>query len=282
VIYVVGYGIDITERTQFERQLVEAKNAAEEMARLKSAFLANMSHEVRTPLTAIMGFAAVLAEELSGEQRELLEIIKHSSERLLETLNSVLDLARLEANALEVDPKPLELEEELLAAARLYRPLAQKKGLAFKMEMPRREMRAQLDRVCLHRVLSNLLSNAVKFTDAGEVRLALRPVGSEVQIEVSDTGIGIDEAFLPHLFEEFKQESTGLARTHTGSGLGLAITRHLVERMHGRIEVASSKDKGSTFTVTFPAMTTLPVCVTGPEEVSVQRTVCPNTEAVEP
>ena len=116
-------------------------------------------------------------------------------------------------------------------------------------------MRAQLDPALLHRVLSNLLSNAIKFTEQGEVRLVLVSLGNEVQIQVKDTGIGIDESFQPHLFEEFKQESTGLARTHTGSGLGLAITRHLVERMYGQIEVQSAKGEGATFTVTFPVTT---------------------------
>ncbi len=253
VLYVVGYGIDITERKAFEHQLLEAKSAAEDMARLKSSFVANMSHEVRTPLTAILGFATVLSEELEGEQRELVEIIKQSGERLLETLNSVLDLARLESEALGLDPRALNLGDELLAAARLFGPMAEKKGLALELEVPDEAVRAQLDRALLHRVVSNLLSNAIKFTEEGEVRLVLVSLGNEVQIQVKDTGIGIDESFQPHLFEEFKQESTGLARTHTGSGLGLAITRRLVEQMHGRIEVHSVKGEGATFTVTFPA-----------------------------
>ncbi len=256
VLYVVGYGIDITERKAFEHQLLEGKSAAEDMARLKSSFVANMSHEVRTPLTAILGFATVLSEELEGEQRELVEIIKQSGERLLETLNSVLDLSRLESDALGIDPRALNLGEELLAAARLFRPMAEKKGLALELEVPDEAVRAPLDRALLHRVLSNLLSNAIKFTEQGEVRLVLGPPGNQVQIQVKDTGIGIAESFQPHLFEEFKQESTGLARTHTGSGLGLAITRHLVERMNGQIEVHSAKGEGTTFTVTFPA--TLP------------------------
>ena len=256
VLYVVGYGIDITERKAFEDQLLEAKGAAEDMARLKSSFVANMSHEVRTPLTAILGFATVLGEELEGEQRELVEIIKQSGERLLETLNSVLDLARLESDALGLDPRALNLGDELLAAARLFGPMAEEKGLALELEVPDDAVRAQLDRALLHRVLSNLLSNAIKFTEEGEVRLVLVSLDNEVQIQVKDTGIGIDESFQPHLFEEFKQESTGLARTHTGSGLGLAITRHLVQRMHGQIEVHSAKGEGTTFTVTFPA--TLP------------------------
>ncbi len=253
VLYVVGYGIDITERKAFEDQLLEAKSAAEDMARLKSSFVANMSHEVRTPLTAILGFATVLGEELEGEQRELVEIIKQSGERLLETLNSVLDLARLESEALGLDPRALNLGDELLAAARLFGPMAEEKGLALELEVPDEAVRAQLDRALLHRVVSNLLSNAIKFTEEGEVRIVLVSPGNEVQIQVKDTGIGIDESFQPHLFEEFKQESTGLARTHTGSGLGLAITRHLVERMHGQIEVHSAKGEGATFTVTFPA-----------------------------
>ena len=261
VIYVVSYGMDITERKLFEQKLLEAKNAAEEMARLKSAFVANMSHEIRTPLTAILGFATVLGEELDAEQRELAEIIKQSGERLLETLNSVLDLARVEANAIDVDPQPLDLSAEMLAAARLFKPMALKKGLAFKVETPARDLYAQLDRACLHRILSNLISNAIKFTDEGEVAVSLRTLGPEVQLQVRDTGIGIDPSFLPHIFEEFKQESTGLSRTHPGSGLGLAITRHLVERMHGQIEVDSVKGEGTTFTVVFPAMREKPDCV---------------------
>ncbi|MDX1548163.1 MAG: ATP-binding protein [Rhodothermales bacterium] len=264
VIYVVSYGMDITDRKRFEQKLLEAKNAAEEMARLKSAFVANMSHEIRTPLTAILGFATVLGEELDAQQRELVGIIKQSGERLLETLNSVLDLARLEANAIEVDPQPVNVAEELLAAARLFKPMALRKGLNFRVETPTPEPYAQLDRACLHRVLSNLLSNAIKFTDAGEVHLVLRSLQTEVQIRVADTGIGIAADFLPHIFEQFKQESTGLARTHTGSGLGLSITHHLVERMHGRIEVESVKGAGTAFTVTFPAMPYKPVCVSEP------------------
>lgn len=252
VIYVVGYGIDMTERKAFERQLMQAKSAAEEMVRLKSAFVANMSHEVRTPLTAILGFAAVLGEELDGEHRELAEIIKQSGERLLETLDSVLDLARLEADAMDFDPRSLNLNDELEAAVRLFGPMAEKKHLALVLETPDQSVRAPLDRAYLHRILSNLLSNAIKFTEAGEVRLVLRPLGTEVHLVVRDTGIGIAKSFLPFLFEEFKQESTGLDRTHTGSGLGLAITRHLVERMHGHIEIESIKGEGTTVTVTFP------------------------------
>lgn len=278
VLYVVGYGIDITERKAFEQQLMEAKGAAEEIARLKSSFVANMSHEVRTPLTAILGFATVLGEELDGEQRELVEIIRQSGERLLETLNSVLDLARLESKALGLDPRALNLGDELLAAARLFRPMAERKGLALEVDLPDEVVRAQLDRAFLHRVVSNLLSNAVKFTEEGEVRLALVPLRDAVQIQVKDTGIGIAESFQPHLFEEFKQESTGLARTHTGSGLGLAITRHLVEQMHGRIDVDSVKGEGTTFAVTFPLAP--PVSSSIAPTASEQLNLFTNTEAV--
>ena len=136
--------------------------------------------------------------------------------------------------------------------------MAEKKSLALVLEAPDHAVRAPLDRAYLHRILSNLLSNAIKFTEAGEVRLILRPLGDEVQIEVRDTGIGIADSFQPYLFEEFKQESTGLARTHTGSGLGLAITRHLIERMHGRIEIESAKDVGTIVTATFPARRSTP------------------------
>jgi len=282
LIYVVGYGIDMTERMAFERQLMEAKSAAEEMARLKSSFVANMSHEIRTPLTAILGFATVLGEELEGEQRELADIIKQSGDRLLETLNSVLDLARLEAQALDMDPLALNVGEELQAAARLFRPMAEAKTLALEVDLPAHPVRAQLDRALLHRVLSNLLSNAIKFTEEGEVRIVLTERDDAVIIQVNDTGIGISEAFRPHLFEEFKQESTGLARTHNGSGLGLAITRHLVERMQGQIGAESTKGEGACFTVILPKVVRQPTNMVSSSGSQDQLNLFSPVETIEP
>ncbi|NBC18002.1 MAG: PAS domain S-box protein [Bacteroidetes bacterium] len=251
VLYLVGYGMDVTERTEYEHHLKEAKEQAEDLARLKSAFLANMSHEIRTPLTGIIGFASVLDDEVSEEHREIVTLIRHSGERLMETLNSVLDLARLEAGALDIEPTLLNLIEEVTETARLFQSMSDEKDLPLRIETPRQPVHALLDRAALHRVLSNLLSNAIKFTESGHVALTLTVEDDDAVITVEDTGIGISDDFMPHLFDEFKQESTGLARSHTGSGLGLAITRRLVEQMGGAIEVESTKGEGTCFILRF-------------------------------
>ena len=244
---------DITERKRAEVALVQAKDQAEEVARLKGAFLANMSHEIRTPLTGIIGFADVLAEEVEDEHREFVQLIARSGRRLLQTLNSVLDLARLEANQMEVDLEPVDVAVQVKDAVMLLQPLARDKQLQLTVEASPGNMRARLDVACFSRILNNLVGNALKFTDDGAIRVLVKPDGDYIQVSISDTGVGIDQNFLPQLFDEFKQESSGLRRQHEGSGLGLTITRRLVELMHGQIHVLSEKGKGSTFTVRFPA-----------------------------
>jgi signal transduction histidine kinase len=227
-----------------------ARAQAEEMARLKSAFLANMSHEIRTPLTAIIGYAQVLGEEVDEDQRGLVRPIEHGGRRLLDTLNSVLDLARLQAGRFDLRMEAVDLAEEAHALGDLLRPLAHAQGLGLVVHAPPSGLVAYADRSALQRVLTNLVSNAVKFTDAGRITLSAEADDEHVHIKVRDTGRGIGPAFLPKLFEEFRQESDGLTRSHEGSGLGLAITRHLVQLMDGAIAVESELGKGSVFIVT--------------------------------
>lgn len=243
---------DVTERKRAEVALVQAKEQAEEVARMKSAFLANMSHEIRTPLTGILGFSGVLAEEVDESHREFVHLIERSGRRLLETLNSVLDLARLEADQMEVELDRLDVGEQVEEVVRLLVPLADEKGLDLTTTVETPGAQALLDSGCLNRILNNLVGNAIKFTQAGGVAVRVGAGPQHVVVEVKDTGVGIDPAFMPHLFEEFKQESTGVSRSHEGSGLGLTITRRLVDLMHGTLEVESVKDVGSTFTVTLP------------------------------
>ena len=247
---------DVTERKRAEVALVQAKEQAEEVARMKSAFLANMSHEIRTPLTGILGFSGVLAEEVDEEHREFVHLIERSGRRLLETLNSVLDLARLEADQMEVEVDRLDVGEHVDEVVRLLVPLAAEKGLQLKTIIEAPGVEAPLDSGCLNRILNNLVGNAIKFTAKGGVVVRVRALPEHVVVEVRDSGVGIDATFLPHLFEEFKQESTGMGRSHEGSGLGLTITRRLVDLMHGTLDVKSAKGKGSTFTVTFPRAAT--------------------------
>ena len=246
-----------------EAALLSAKEEAEALARLRSSYLASVSHEVRTPLSGIIGFATMLEEELSGERREMAQIIRDSGERLLDTLNSVLDMARLEAGAVAVYAEPCDVLAEIEASARLFRCVAADKGIYLHTEAPDAPVTdapvtVWADRTFLHRILTNLLSNAVKYTATGGVTVRVSSADGHVAIAVADTGIGISEAVLPHIFDAFVQEEAGLSRTHTGSGLGLAITRRLVGQIGGTVEVRSRKGEGSTFTLILPAFAGVP------------------------
>ncbi len=249
--YVYVSGRDVTERKQFEADLVEARTKAEALARQKSTFLASMSHEIRTPLTALLGFAGVLAEDVDEDNLEFVQLIETSGKRLMETLNSVLDLARLESEQVEFSPEPLDIVEEVQQAVRLLAPLADEKGIDLRVDEGAAEVIAPLDAVCLRRILNNLIGNAIKFTEHGEVVVGTSLDGPHARLWIRDTGIGMDEAFLPNLFGEFQQEAEGKGG---GSGLGLAITQRLVNLMDGTITVESTKGQGSTFTLTFPVV----------------------------
>ncbi|MEX1055340.1 MAG: ATP-binding protein, partial [Rhodothermales bacterium] len=255
--------------TTADAQLIEAKEEAEEMTRLKSAFLANMSHEIRTPLTGIIGFATVLSKELPLEQREFAELIRESGRRLMEMLNSVLDLAKLESDQMLLQSCAIDLSMETRRATDLLRSLAQEKGLTLECLTGQDADRVMVaaDRAALNRVLHNLIGNAIKFTEDGGVRVQIWSADDRCYLAVSDTGVGIDDQFLPLVFDEFRQESSGTMRSHQGTGLGLAITRRLVDLMCGHISVESEKGKGSTFTVSLPIAEAQPEARTNGESV---------------
>ncbi len=248
---VLSLARDVDARRAHERALEAARTEAEESDRLKSAFLASMSHEIRTPLTAVIGFAELLAEEVADAQREMAEAIAGGGRRLLATLNSVLDLARLDAGRQTLTLRPLDVADALRRGTDLLRPLAARRGLGLVYVGPD-SLIAPADEGALDRVLVNLLGNAIKFTERGDVTVTLVPTPDALVLTVSDTGIGMDAAFLPHVFSEFRQESEGERRSHEGSGLGLAITRRLVELMSGTITVTSERGVGTTFTVRLP------------------------------
>ena len=234
-------------------ELAAAKDAAEEMSRLKSAFLANMSHEIRTPLTGIIGFASVLAKELPDEHREFAGLIQTSGRRLMEMLNSVLDLAKLEAQQMQLENQRIEMLDEAQKVVEILRSLADDKNLTLEfstMGIPD-PLYVRGDRAAFHRILHNLIGNAIKFTDEGSVTVEAWIEEDRAGLEIKDTGVGMDADFLPHVFEEFRQESSGVMRSHQGSGLGLAITRRLVDLMGGDIDVRSVKGNGTTFRIAF-------------------------------
>ena len=243
---------DITDRKDYERGLIEAKEEAEQLAQVKSTLLANMSHEIRTPLTSIIGFSSIMAQEATGDHQEFAQLIEQNGQRLMATLNSVLDLAQLERGAVPNTIKPIDVAAEIDQIAHLLQPIAEEAGLYLRVECDAEDTSAALDKNLLNRVLNNLISNAIKFTNEGGVVVRVGADAEEVWADVTDTGVGISPAFIPHLFEEFSQESKGMARSFEGSGLGLAISRRLVETMGGVIEVESEQDVGSTFTVRLP------------------------------
>jgi len=262
---------DISERKARERDLVQARDTAEaarkeaeraredaeQANRLKSAFLANMSHEIRTPLTSVIGFSEVLEEEVEADYARFAQLIRQSSTRLKDVLNSVLRLSKLEVGAVEFEPEELDLATEVERTVNLLQPQADEKDLALRMEAPD-ELLAHLDPGATGRILDNLVSNAIKYTpEGGRVEVRLEAADGCAQLEVDDNGQGINEDFLPNLFEPFVQ-APGEDGREEGSGLGLAITKRLVEGMGGQIDVDTEPGLGTCFTVQFNQGESLP------------------------
>jgi PAS domain S-box-containing protein len=243
---------DISKRKKTEEELIAARSKAEEMTLLKSSFLTNMSHEIRTPLTGIIGFASILAEEVSADHRELIDLIEQSGHRLLQTLNAILDLSMLESGTLKVKPQELNIVDEVQALMAQLAMQVQEKGLFLTFSCEHEDIRAIIDRTSLDRIITNLISNAIKFTPEGGIEVTMQPLGDRVEIRVVDSGIGIEDRFLPYVFDAFRQESTGMARSFEGNGLGLTITKRLVSFMGGDIHVESTSGRGSVFTVSLP------------------------------
>ncbi len=242
----------IEDQKRAEHSMKAAKEEAEIANRTKSAFLANMSHEIRTPLTSIIGFAEVLRERSDSEDKEIVDTIWQSAQHLLETLNSVLDLARLEGRQLTFPRTDVDVNVVARSLAPQFQLLAREAKIEFALDLQESDSMLILgDKAALSRVLSNLLSNAIKFTDSGSVTLKTRRERDKIVVEVSDTGIGISDEMKARLFQPFNQETEGMAGKRQGIGLGLAITKELVTLMHGEILVESTREEGTSFYVCF-------------------------------
>ncbi len=242
---------DITDQVQYERELEAAKEAAERANELKAAFFANVTHDLRTPLASIIGSAEMLAQDAPEQFQTSVERIERSSRRLLDTINSVLDLSKLETGAVEPDLEPIDLVDEILGTAEIFHPQADDQNVTLNTEVAADTIPVELDSTMLHRIVDNLVSNALKFTDAGgTVTLRAHATEDAAVIDVEDTGVGIHEEYRPHLFESFSREDD--IQDKDGSGLGLPITKRLTELMGGTIKVESEKGVGTTFTVRFP------------------------------
>jgi len=242
---------ELEREREVVKKLSEANDRLLQANKLKDEFLATTSHELRTPLTAILGFTSVLKDEIpqDADYREFLDIIEDSGSRLMDTLNSLLDLAKLRAGIMEINMEAVDVYQVSFQEVVQLQTAAQKKGLKLKVRRPEQPLYAQADVYGLNRVLHNLVGNAVKFTDEGRVEVWFEERADRIDIHIADTGIGIDAEFLPELFNAFIQESDGLARTHEGTGLGLAITSGIVGLMDASIRVESTKGEGSDFVV---------------------------------
>lgn len=251
---MVGAMQDITERKAAERALLQATAKAEAASRAKSDFLATISHEIRTPLNGVLGMAqALTGEDLRGSQRRKLDVIRRSGEALLDLLNNVLDLSKIESGKLELEVGVVDMVALSRRAMDACASQVADKDISLECTVAPEAARPYAgDPVRVGQILLNLVSNAVKFTERGSVRLSAAAGNEGLEISVADTGIGIPAEVMPSLFEKFVQADSSTTRRFGGSGLGLAITRELVELMGGTIRAESEVGGGSVFTVRLP------------------------------
>jgi signal transduction histidine kinase/CheY-like chemotaxis protein len=256
---VLGAWLDITERVQAEEDLRRARAAAESANQAKSEFLAKMSHELRTPLNSIIGFSEMLDDQTFGalneKQRRYVDNVLSSGRQLLNLINDILDLSKVEAGRMELAPTPFPVASALDDARTRMESLARQKHHTIDVEVEAGLPALTADPGKFRQIMDNLLSNAIKFTpNGGQIRVAARraPLGDGVEVQVTDTGIGIKPEDQGRIFVEFEQLDNAYVREQQGTGLGLALTRKLVELHGGRIAVESQPGKGSTFRFVLP------------------------------
>ncbi len=266
--------LDITERKKAEEELRLYREHLEELViqrtaelekekelalsadQLKSAFLATMSHELRTPLNSIIGFTGILLQERPGplniEQKKQLGMAQRSARHLLSLINDVLDISKIEAGQLKVHLQLFNLPDLINKVVETIRPFADKKNLKLSVSIDKNVKEITSDNLRVQQILLNLVNNAIKFTEVGIVSIICSTYGNYVKIQITDTGMGIENGKIKQLFKPFMQIDTGLTRKHEGTGLGLSICKKLTEMLNGTIEVESVLGSGSTFIVTLP------------------------------
>ncbi len=257
---------DITERKRVEAELIISKERAEESERLKSAFLANMSHEIRTPMNGILGFAGLLkVSKLTGEQQQqYISIIEKSGARMLNIINDIVDISKIESGLMEVDIKESNINEQMEFIFNFFKPEVENKGMKFNVvnNLPKKEAIILIDQEKLYAILINLVKNAIKYSDKGSIEFGYKLKKNNKNKELSeqhilefyvkDTGIGIAKERQDAVFERFIQADISDSRAYQGAGLGLSISKAYVEMLGGKIWVESELGKGSVFYFNIP------------------------------
>jgi PAS domain S-box-containing protein len=261
--FLAGFTLDISERKQSElmlkeknEQLIKAIEKAKESDRLKTAFLANMSHEIRTPMNGILGFTELLkTPDLSGiKQQEFIYLIRKSGERMLNIINNIIDISKIESGQMEVSFSTTDINEQIEYLHSFFKTETDQRGLKISTTVTLSPALAKIktDKEKVYAILTNLVKNAVKFTPAGSIRFGYELKNDTLEFFVQDTGVGIPQEQQEFIFERFRQGNESLARKHEGAGLGLSITKAYVEMLGGKIWVESESGKGSAFYFTIP------------------------------
>jgi len=244
---------DVTERKQYEQALREAEQSARQVSRFKSSILTNLSHAVRTPLTAILGYADLLENRLEGDTREFAAHIQDSGRRLQETYSALVEVADLEASTRELSREQVDVVEVIDRVVREIRPRAEAGDVSLTIAPTAAACQGTFDRTGVRRIVEELLDNAIRFTEpGGRVRVAVERTEGRVQFAVTDTGPGIPSSFQPRMFDAFAKANAPASQSSQGAGIGLAIANGLVDLMGGTVEVSSEVDEGTEVTVQLP------------------------------